>query len=51
MKKNGVSVTVHHRSTQYEVYLTNQSLSEGLIVPQGKVIPSFSNTFISLSDC
>lgn len=33
MKKNEVSVTVHHGSTQYEVYLTNQSLSEGLIVP------------------
>lgn len=45
------SLTLYHRSTQYEVYLNDQLLSEGLIVPLEKVILSFSNTFISLSDC
>lgn len=42
------SLTVCHKSTEYEVYLMNQLLTEGLIVPLEKVIPSFSNTFISL---
>jgi len=45
------SLTVYYRSTEYEVYLTDQLLTEGLIVPLEKVIPSFSNTFISLDDC